>query len=273
MASPNTHIKVPIDGWKRVKGIYVKVPVDGWKPISKAYVYVGSPVNAWKQVYDIVVPGSQTFSTAGTTSWTVPYHNSIVVELWGGGGSGGNAYHGGSSAQGGNGGVYKKYTIAKNALTVGQSYTVVVGAGGTGRNGNVGGLAGGYSQFANRVWAQGGKGGNGSENTGQAPATYTPTESATGFTENINETGGVGGTGTGSGGSKTYAGGGGGGMVNDGGQGNGGSSTYGGAGGNGGDGGENMPRNAYAPGGGGGSAEWESVAGYGGTGRIKITWS
>lgn len=43
-----------------------------------------------------VTPGSQTFSTAGSHSFTVPCHNTLTVQLWGGGG-GGNGTTGGNA--------------------------------------------------------------------------------------------------------------------------------------------------------------------------------
>ena len=221
-------------------------------------------------------PGSQTFSTAGTFSFTVPLYTTMTIEIWGGGGSGGNGYNGGGAGGGGDGGNYRRFTVATGGLIEGSTETVVVGAGGTGVTGYTNGNGGGFSQFGNSITAAGGRGGRAQDSSGNAGGTYTPTNPRPAvFTQTISENGGTGGYGAVNGGSVTYAGGGGGGMVNDYGQGNGGTSTFGGKGGNGGDATENQPRNASAPAGGGGSTDWDggSPSGNGGTGRIVISWT
>lgn len=86
MAAPNSHIRVA-GIWKPINKMHVRV-AGVWKEITKAYVRVGG---AWKLILNAeppVVPGSTTYSTPGTYSFTVPSHNSLVVELRGGGASG-----------------------------------------------------------------------------------------------------------------------------------------------------------------------------------------
>lgn len=50
-----------------------------------------------------VVPGSTTYSTAGSHMFTVPLHNNLTVQVWGGGGGGASAVNGARTA-GANGG-------------------------------------------------------------------------------------------------------------------------------------------------------------------------
>jgi gliding motility-associated-like protein len=86
---------------------------------------------------------TETFSTPGTFSWTVPACvNSVTVEVWGGGGGGGAVWsrfdppsNSPSSdeictgAGGGGGGGYTRRTYT---VVPGQTYTIVVGSGGIG---------------------------------------------------------------------------------------------------------------------------------------------
>jgi len=91
MAAPNSHVRVA-GVWKQINKMYVRVS-GTWKPINKAYVRVGG---VWKQIHDgnPIVPGSVTYSTAGTLSFTVPAHNTLTVQVWGGGGGGAGAKQG-----------------------------------------------------------------------------------------------------------------------------------------------------------------------------------
>jgi hypothetical protein len=223
-----------------------------------------------------VTPGSQSFTSAGLTSFTVPLFNSMTVEVWGGGGSGGEAYNGNTISQGGQGGSYVKYSISPGQLTVGSSQSVYVGAGGAGVQNNGGaGNPGTYSYFADAVWAIGGYGGRGQFAGATSASSYTPTVSVP-WTLVTSEAGGNGGYG-GPGSSVTYAGGGGGGGQNTAGVTQaGGSSTYGGAGGvgNGGWLGQNpYQKNGYDPAGGGGGLVYQNASGSGGTGKVLITWT
>lgn len=79
---------------------------------------------------------SQTFSTPGTYSFTVPAGvTQLDVQAWGGGGRGGSRTSGSSGYGGGGGGAFASRTIT---VTPGQSYTVTVGAG-SNNNGSPGG--------------------------------------------------------------------------------------------------------------------------------------
>ncbi len=197
----------------------------------------------------------QTTSVTITTSstWTVPAGiTSITIEAWGGGGGGA-----GDAGNGGGGGAY-----AKGQITVipGNSYNVIVGAGGLGgsSSGN-----GGNSIFgSNFVFAAGAQGQSG----GQA---------ANSLGDNV-WGGGNGGDGGGS------SGGGGGGSAfatGNGNSGGGGSGNTGGSGGtgtgNGGDGGGNKSfgNTGTAPGGGGGGSGNQTNNGANGAnGQIIISW-
>ena len=159
--------------------------------------------------------GQQAYTTSGTYSWTCPSDvTSVSVVCVGGGGGGGNCRS--TTTPGGLGfGFYSGGGGAlayKNNITVvpGQSYTVVVGEGGTGQTNNLGGhgTAGTESYFidTSTVVAYGG-----ASETSSTPATY------------VGDGGGNGGEGAGGGGSSSTGGGG-------------GAGGYSGAGGNGGEG-------------------------------------
>ncbi len=79
--------------------------------------------------------GSKTtweFTSTGAHSWIAPAGvTSVLVEAWGGGGGGGGGLN---NAGGGGGGGYSKATVS---VTPGQTYDVVVGAGGTSGSGAV----------------------------------------------------------------------------------------------------------------------------------------
>jgi hypothetical protein len=97
-------------------------------------------------------PGQQAFTTPGTFSWVAPAGvTSVCVVAVGGGGGGGWA-----AANAGGGGAlgYKNnYTVIP-----GNSYTVVVGAGGVGRSRPNGALAGADSYFVSAAVVKGGGG-------------------------------------------------------------------------------------------------------------------
>lgn len=228
---------------------------------------------------------SVTYATAGSASFVVPDGVcSVTVQAWGAGGAGGNgANTARSTAGGGGGGAYASSTIS--SLTPGNTYSIVVGAGGivngfcSGNGGN-----GGDSYFidATTVMAKGGTGGTGgsagaggaggtstlsvgtTKNSGGAGATgaTTPsTSSASGGGGSsagtaVNATGGsasgatagVAPTGGATGGSGSTASGG-------------GSGTAGAAGGGGG-GGSKSPNSATC-----------NAASAGGVGKVIISWS
>lgn len=74
-----------------------------------------------------------TFGTPGSHTFKVPSNvTSLQIELAGGGGGGGGAYTGGSKRNGGAGGTGG--LLKRNiSVTAGQTYSITVGAGGTGR--------------------------------------------------------------------------------------------------------------------------------------------
>lgn len=126
--------------------------------------------------------GTQTYSTAGTYTWTAPAGVSmVIVNVVGGGGGGGGSVHflyktsqyANISGSGGSGGA-GAYIFGIHKVSAGTGYTVVVGAGGTGGAGSPAptstntseftpadsGGAGGYSRFGD-IRANGGNGGGG----------------------------------------------------------------------------------------------------------------
>ena len=117
---------------------------------------------------------TDTFSTPGTTSWTAPAGvTSATVEAWGGGGAGGGAR--GRPAEGG-GGAGGQYASSVVTVVPGNTYPIVVGAGGTGSTGD--GTAGGDSTFnGTTVVAKGGAGGAGAPNNYSAGAAGSGTAS------------------------------------------------------------------------------------------------
>ncbi|MCZ2442343.1 MAG: gliding motility-associated C-terminal domain-containing protein [Flavobacteriales bacterium] len=144
------------------------------------------------------------FTTPGTYTWTVPpCVNTITVKVWGGGGGGGGAIavvknsagdEACSGAGGGGGGGYSSSTFA---VTPGQTYTIVVGAGGTGGSGGAGswnsgvttapsiGATGGTSSFtgySHNLIANGGTGGGpaGCYNTGSSGGTCASAQGTAG---------------------------------------------------------------------------------------------
>lgn len=218
-----------------------------------------------------------TFTTPGTTSWTAPAGvTSATVEAWGGGGAGGGAT--GNPAKGG-GGAGGQYASSVVTVTPGNSYSVVVGAGGTGGTGNGG--TGGSSTFnGTSVVAAGGEGG--------ARAAANRSGGAAGSGSTI---GGVGTTvypgGNGSAGAATFggcqaggAGGGGAGSTGAGGDASGntggsGTATGGGAGADArNNNGNGSPGNAAGGGGAGACAEsgTNRSGGAGGAGMVTITY-
>lgn len=261
-----------------------------------------SSVNTFSLDYS--TPGQAEYTTAGTYSWTAPagvYSVSVVAV---GGGGGGHNYVNGTVGNGGGGGGLGW----KNGIPVvpGQSYTVVVGSGGTGLSSSSSAAPdGGNSYFidTSTVAGLGGSGGNydvggpggsyvgdGGGAGGTAPAT-TSTADATGgggaggYSGDggnggaINTAGsagtGGGGGGGGAGGSSDYSGGGGGvGIYGEGSNGAGG--TYGGAnggpGGGGSSGANGSTRNGGNYGGGGGGAELSGEVGNAAGGAVRIIW-
>lgn len=136
------------------------------------------PGQIWDVVYDgtqvqllgyssiVAKPvNSQTFTTAGADTFTVPAGISFVyVEAWGGGGGGGGTGAAASAGGGGGGGEYRSGWVA---VTPGDAIAVTVGAGGTGGNtSGTNGSAGATSSFGALVSCGGGGGGTGSNSGG-----------------------------------------------------------------------------------------------------------
>ena len=218
----------------------------------------------------------QQYTTPGTFTFVVPVGTaSITVEAWGsGGGAGGsNVFFGGGS---GGGGAYASSVIS---VLPGQTYQVVVGAGGTGGAGAPflgsaeNGFNGAESKFgASLVLAAGGKGGLGSN----AGSTFGAGGLASASSGTIRFSGGNGINGN------TLGGVGGGSSAGNAANGNIGSFITGGVapagGGNGGNGNINIFGNGFPgqqPGGGGGSGDnADGVSGgAGGAGKVILTYT
>lgn len=224
-------------------------------------------------IVSLVAIGQAAYTSPGTSSWTAPANvtSVSVVAIGGGGAQSGNTPNGGS----GGGGLGWKNNIA---VTPGNSYTVVVGAGST-AFGNGG--SGGDSYFISTGTVRGGGGGgsvtggtytgDGGGNGGSGAAVGANYYGGNGGAGGYAGTGGSGGTGS-SAGSAGSGGGGGGGAGNGNGFGKlgGGTGIYGqGASGSGGSGGDGLP-------GSGGSGVLYGGGTYGsgsiGNGAVRIIW-
>jgi gliding motility-associated-like protein len=161
------------------------------KSLKKTYNKLGTVLGlAFLTNFSLNAQTTETFSTPGTTTWTVPACvNSITVQVWAGGGGGGAVWSRfdpktnspGSNeicpAAGGGGGggfVSRTYTVVP-----GQTYNITVGAGG------IGGVIN-NSLSSNR--AQNGSAGGNSIFSGPAtagPGTLTAFGGSGGFAANI----------------------------------------------------------------------------------------
>ncbi len=216
------------------------------------------------------------YQTPGTYTWVAPPGvSSVTVEAWGGGGAGGGATGNRAAGGGGAGGQYARRVVT---VVPGNSYAVVVGAGGTGSTGN--GQPGGESRFGtNAVVAKGGAGGEGeSSNNRQGAGGLGST------------TGGVGdhvyrgGNGANGKGQNNPYGGGGGGGAGSGGAGGDADRRFGGSGtnvggGNGARGSTSESNGSGGSGAGGGGAGANATdhtdhrGGNGGAGRVQLTYT
>jgi hypothetical protein len=207
--------------------------------------------------------GSQTFSTAGSFTFSVPLNvNSITVQAWGGGG-------GGSTTNGvGGGGGGGAFASSDLSVTPGTSYSVIAGSGGTS------GVNGGNSSFANTIVVA--AGGSSAANNSSTGGNGGSAAASTGTTKFAG--------GNGANGSGSNAGGGGGGAGTEGAGGNAslstggaGTLTGGGDGGNGrtGSQGQGLPGSTYGGGGGGGynTGGGSQSGGSGANGQVIISWS
>ncbi len=208
---------------------------------------------------------SKSYTSAGTSTFTVPSGvTNITVECWGAGGGGGSRSNNGCGG-GGGGGAYARSNIS---VTAGTSYTIVVGTGG-GAN-----TAGGNSSFnTSIVVAAGGRGGTNNSTTGGSGGTIA---ASTGTIEYAGGNGASGGS--------TYSGGGGGGAGSTGAGGNAptaalnsyGTGTTVGGGNGGASVSGNVNGNVGNSSGGGGSGAARTSGtrngGSGANGQVKITW-
>lgn len=259
-----------------------------------------------------LVPGQAAYTSAGTYSWIVPPNvTSICVVTIGGGGGGSGIEDDSSYAGGGGGGGALSYTNAIS-VTPGGSFTVIVGAGGTGNYsyGNAGGtsafispstgtLVQAYGGNSGGPYNNGGSGGSASNGLGAVKYSGgnagsggyqegTGGGGAAGYTGNGGNGGSywaaptAGAAGGGSGafsGSGQWSGGGGGGASLLGGTVTPGSATQVGRGGPGAgsNGGSAFTSGANggaggAYGGGGGGARYFRIGGSGGVGGVRLMW-
>lgn len=110
---------------------------------------------------DIPTADVQTFSTAGSGTWTKPTGGQTMarIQVWSGGGGAGRGT-GTARVGGGGGGGYNEVIVPLS--TLGATETATVAAGGTGRTGSTGvGTAGGNSSFGSVCLSYGGGGGGG----------------------------------------------------------------------------------------------------------------
>ena len=220
-------------------------------------------------------PGSQTYATLGSYSWTCPAGvTSVTVECIGGGNAGFQYEYGTSNGGGGGGGG--GYAKSIRSVSPGSSYSLYVG------NGNFDES----SWFISTATVQGTAGGRGQLNGGGSGGSGN---GGTGF--QLAYSGGTGGAKSSDG--YNYYGGGGGGGASSNGAGSGGSNQSGGSGGGGGPSGNGGAGGSWSisntggssgvngtlPGGGGGgrsagdsSNNFSLNGGYGAAGQVKITW-
>lgn len=140
-----------------------------------ATITVGTVSDTWSVTTATVTAGSQSFTTAGTHSFTVPHHQTLTVQVWGagGGGAGCSVY---TTVQGGNGGS-SNWDGAVVANGGARASTSAGGAGGGASGGTTnqtGGTGGTGTGAAGGSGASGGSGGaargsNGNGNGGSAP--------------------------------------------------------------------------------------------------------
>lgn len=252
--------------------------------------------------YSIPV-GEAVFASPGTFSWTAPEGVTIVSVVCVGGGGGGGQSNADASSGGGGGGLGYKNNIT---VVPGQSYTVVVGAGGAisasggqsyfnsvatvagngGSPGIVGTATGGAGgTFVGDGGGNGGQGGNSSADdigpstieagAGGGAGGYSGAGGRGAGTQVFSTTGSAGNGGGGGGGGSPdngAAGGGGGvGIFGEGSNGAGGTSGNQGGGGSGGLGSGSGTRTGGSYGGGGAGSDL-SVSGAGASGAVRIIW-
>ena len=231
------------------------------------------------RAYASITASSTTYSTAGTFTYKVSTNAcNVDIAAWGSGGAGFDGTNSGGGA-GGGGGAFASSTLS--SLTIGSSYTLVVGAGG-----QTSGANGANTTFdSTTVVADGGDGGTnvttgrGGAGLASGSTGVTTRDGGGGGAGNNTDDGGGGGGGSagphgvggaGADASTTVGGGGGGGNGGTAGSGStGGTSTFGGSGGNGDTNGATTPNGVVGTadvdgGGGGGGGDQASSGGNGG---------
>ncbi len=125
---------------------------------------IGFFVSVFMCVYFFATPSvfatTDTFTTAGGTTWVAPAGvTSVTVEAWGAGGGGGGSSA--TNSSGGGGGAGGNYGLKVISVTPGNSYTVVVGSVGAAGATTGSGGKGGDSMFSasSTFLAKGGNGG------------------------------------------------------------------------------------------------------------------
>jgi hypothetical protein len=114
------------------------------------------------------VVGQIAYTNPGTYTWIAPTGVTSVSAVAVGGGGGGNNYNGSGGWGGGGGGLGWRNNISVNP---GQSYTVVVGSGGS-RATNAAAGNGGQSYFLNTATVVGNGGQGGGQNRGSTGGTF-----------------------------------------------------------------------------------------------------
>lgn len=136
--------------------------------------YGTGPASAASNSVTPLAPQQIAYTAAGTYTFVAPAGlspSTVAVVCVGGGGSGAGTWTGASANGDGGGGGGLGYKNAY-AVTAGNSYTVVVGAGGTGANGS-NGTSGGDSYFVSTAVVKGGGGVVGLNSSPGTGGTYT----------------------------------------------------------------------------------------------------
>lgn len=147
------------------KEIFVK-DAGVWKTVKEVWV---NDAGTWKKAFPEST-GSQSYTSAGTYSWTVPngVYSISVPLIVGGGGGGASQYPPRPDTHGGGGGGSGGYTSGTVSVTPGETLTIIVGSGGYGSDGNYAPASGTVSTIrrggTNLIYANGGGAG------GMAPA-------------------------------------------------------------------------------------------------------
>jgi hypothetical protein len=214
--------------------------------------------------------GDDVYTAPGTYTW-VATTTSVNAQVWGGGGAGDGSQTTAGKGGGGGGEFAQESALA---VTPGNSYTVVVGRGGTGGHAGIGATSGGSSTMTGDSVTVRGHGGTAASGSSGGAG-------GTGSTNTTHHNGGAGGTASSSGGAGgggsggTAAAGNAGANSSSGTQGAGGTAvTGGGAGGRGGNSNSGVgPASGGFPGGGGGGGQSFTSGGGGGAGKVELIYT